>query len=162
VNNVKHALVMAAVAVLMTSGLVQATSPSGLSSSLLARGSWDQQERSELARSIVKMNSTNGGAGRDARSDVAVVRAEIAAGGTTGWHTHTGPSVIVVASGELTVYEADKGRCEIHRETAGHAFVHTADTHTFVNHGSVPVVFFVTYFAPSGPLLVDAPDPGVC
>lgn len=32
----------------------------------------------------------------------------------------------------------------------------------FVNEGSETVVFFVTYFAPSGPLLVDATDPSVC
>jgi quercetin dioxygenase-like cupin family protein len=162
--NFKRALVMAAVAVLMTAGLVQATPSSGLSSSLLARGSWTQTERHELVKAIKDMDKADprGKAGKASRTTVAVVRAEIAAGGTTGWHTHTGPSVIVVQSGELTVYEAHKGHCESHLEQAGGAFFHTADTHTFVNHGTVPVVFFVTYFAPSGGLLVDAPDPGVC
>jgi hypothetical protein len=31
--------------------------------------------------------------------------------GTTGWHTHPGPSLVIVTSGTLTVYDGDEPTC---------------------------------------------------
>jgi hypothetical protein len=39
-------------------------------------------------------------------SDVYIVQSTFTPGTHTGWHTHPGPSLITVVSGELTVYEA--------------------------------------------------------
>src|SRR5438309_8081408 len=40
-------------------------------------------------------------------SDVYVVRNVIVPGGHTGWHSHPGPSIISVVSGQATEYRSD-------------------------------------------------------
>ena len=44
-------------------------------------------------------------------TDVYVVENKIAPGGTFGWHSHPGPSIVVVKSGELTLYRGDDPTC---------------------------------------------------
>src|SRR4051812_19695208 len=48
---------------------------------------------------------------RQHRSDVVVQHVTIVPGGTSGWHTHPGPGVVVVNAGSLTVYDGDDPRC---------------------------------------------------
>ena len=40
-------------------------------------------------------------------------------GGTTGWHTHPGPSLIIVTQGSITEYEGSDPHCTPHVYTAG-------------------------------------------
>ena len=47
-------------------------------------------------------------------TDLYVVDNVITAGGTTGWHTHSGPSLIIVKSGTITNYRAEAGRMRRH------------------------------------------------
>ena len=44
-------------------------------------------------------------------SDVIVQQVTIAPGGSTGWHSHPGPAVVIVKSGSLTLYDGDDRRC---------------------------------------------------
>ena len=52
--------------------------------------------------------------------DFTVAHLTFAPGGTTGWHVHPGPVLVVVKSGTITKYAAD---CSATRFTAGRAFV---------------------------------------
>jgi quercetin dioxygenase-like cupin family protein len=62
-------------------------------------------------------------------SDVYVTRNEIAVGGHSGWHTHPGPSLIIVAVGEITAYDGDDPTCTPKRYQAGEGFVDPGDGH---------------------------------
>src|SRR5215468_10877017 len=44
-------------------------------------------------------------------------------GGTTGWHSHPGHSLIIVTAGMVTDYEGDDPTCTPHVYTAGQSFV---------------------------------------
>ena len=139
-------------AVTTVSAVLASHTAVGLSSTLLGRGTWDRADLSELVNELAPMH-------RATSSDVAVVRATLAGGGTTDWHGHPGPSVVVVTAGELDVTEpAPGGGCATTRYRAGQAFFHTEGAHNFVNpSGTVQAEFLVTYFAPAGPLLVHEP-----
>lgn len=92
------------------------------------------------------------------RCDVAVVRATLDAGGTTGWHSHPLPSLVVVKSGQLTVREPRGGQCATTVHDAGRSFIHSATPHSFENAGTTQAEFYVVYFAPAqAALLTDVP-----
>jgi len=44
-------------------------------------------------------------------SDVYVTTNVVEPGGTSGWHTHPGPRVVVVKSGTATLYDGDDPTC---------------------------------------------------
>lgn len=60
-------------------------------------------------------------------SDVYITRNAIAAGGSSGWHTHPGPSLIIVTAGEITAYRGDDPTCTPQRYHAGEGFVDPGD-----------------------------------
>jgi hypothetical protein len=144
-------------------GVALATPPVGLTSELLARG----------AAGEFRIHDESMGLKMEARrdTDVAVVRATLAPGGTTGWHGHPGPSIVIVKTGTLTMREPrhrDHGhhhrgwrRCSEQTFTSGSAFVHPEDEHEFVNDAGVATEFIVVYLVPAGatPLLNDVPIP---
>jgi quercetin dioxygenase-like cupin family protein len=154
---IKRASLFAIVVLMLSAHAALAThTASGLSSTLLGRGTWDRAALSELANELGDLHRMGG-------SDVAVVRASLAPGGTTDWHGHPGPSAIVVTAGTIRVIEAtSSGRCEVSDFAAGQAFFHSQDAHTFVNPGTSTAEFYVVYFSSAGPLLVHEPDPGTC
>ena len=51
-------------------------------------------------------------------------------GGTTGWHTHPGPSLIIITSGLVTAYEGDDPDCTPHVYGVG-----TSLGNTFIDPG---------------------------
>jgi quercetin dioxygenase-like cupin family protein len=53
-------------------------------------------------------------------------------GGTTGWHTHPGHSLIIVTAGTVTVYEGDDPSCKPHVYTQGMGFVDEGGDHVHV------------------------------
>ena len=146
---IKRAFVLALLAIATTVGAALATHTSaGLTSQLLGRGSWDRPMLSEFVNEL-------GDVHRYGESTVAVVRATLAPDGTTDWHGHPGPSVVVVTAGTIRVIEpAAGGGCRQADYEAGEAFFHGEGAHTFVNPSATTAAeFLVTYFAPSGPLL---------
>jgi len=72
-------------------------------------------------------------------SDVYIVQSTFPPGTHTGWHTHPGPSLITVTSGELTVYEAADPTCTPHVYHTGESFtdIGCGDVHLVRNEGSV-------------------------
>ena len=96
--------------------------------------------------------------------DVADYKVELAPGGTTGWHSHPGPSFNVVAEGAVTYYTEGE-TCTPQRYPAGTTFVNPSKVvHILRNEGTVPAVVYVTWLVPVGanPIRVDEPAPGNC
>jgi quercetin dioxygenase-like cupin family protein len=87
-------------------------------------------------------------------------------GGHSGWHSHPGPAVVLVASGELTFYDGDDESCTGRTFAAGQALIDPGQGHVHfaVNQGLTPTVVWVTYFdvPPGVSPREDAPAPGSC
>ena len=98
-------------------------------------------------------------------SDVYVIRNTFDPGGSSGWHTHPGPSLITVTKGEITAYEGDDPKCrpKVYRE--GEGFVDPGDGHVHVlrNETTAPAETVAVQILPRGAARrIDAPDPGNC
>ena len=85
-------------------------------------------------------------------------------GGTFGWHSHPGPSIVVIKTGELTLYHGDDPSCTPTRVPAGKGFVDDGgDVHLVRNEGTVETVVYVTSLVPQGAARrIDEPSPGNC
>jgi quercetin dioxygenase-like cupin family protein len=97
-------------------------------------------------------------------SELYVVRNTFPVGAHTGWHTHPGPSLITVISGELTVYEADSCNAPVVYH-AGETFtdIGCGDVHLVRNEGTVCAVNIAVQIVPAGqPRRIDASQPANC
>jgi len=84
-------------------------------------------------------------------SDLHVLSNKIAPGGTFGWHSHPGPSFVIIKSGTATVYLGADPRCRPHRFRAGSGFVDKGRAvHIVRNEGTVSLVTVVVSFTPRG------------
>lgn len=98
-------------------------------------------------------------------SDLYVQSNVWAPGGSTGWHTHPGHSLIIVTAGTLTAYEGHDPTCTPHVYTAGMGFVDPGGSHVHIirNEGNVAAQNIAIQLIPAGqPRRIDAPDPGNC
>jgi quercetin dioxygenase-like cupin family protein len=90
----------------------------------------------------------------------------IAPGGTTGWHTHPGPAVVVIKSGSFTLYDGDDPTCTGGVYSAGQVFIDPGRGHVHIgrNEGSQNVELYVTFLdVPVGESpRIDAAAPGNC
>lgn len=133
--------VLLSLAVALPFGQAGATPGSGVSSSLVARGTTHRDIRLRARQP----------------TDFVFARVTLQPGGSTGWHTHPGPLLAVVESGTLTHYDR---RCHAATYAAGQAFEETQRVHMGANRTSAPVVLDVTYIVPGGgPLSEDARAP---
>jgi quercetin dioxygenase-like cupin family protein len=157
-NRFMLALTAALIAVVAIGGIVLATPSSGVTSTTIATGSLDP------VNLIVKNGDWMTQLRTKGQSSLTVVENDVAPGGTFGWHSHPGPSLIIVKSGTLTFYRADDPSCTPEIHSAGEAFVDPGtDVHIGRNDGSVVAVVIVTRLLPAGaPARIDQPDPGTC
>lgn len=97
-------------------------------------------------------------------SDLHVLSNRIAPGGSFGWHSHPGPSFVIVKSGTATVYLGADPKCRPHRIRAGRGFVDKGlQTHLVRNDARVPLVTVVVSFTPRGAVRrIDESRPGNC
>jgi quercetin dioxygenase-like cupin family protein len=97
-------------------------------------------------------------------SDLYVLQNTITPGGTFGWHSHPGPSLVIVKSGTATFYLADDPTCTPHVVPTGSGFIDNGnDTHVLRNEGSVDLVTVVVSLVPAGfQRRIDQPSPGNC
>jgi quercetin dioxygenase-like cupin family protein len=98
-------------------------------------------------------------------SDGYVIRNTFDPGGSSGWHTHPGPSLITVTKGEITAYEGDDRKCTPTVCREGEGFVDPGDGHVHVlrNETSAPAETVVVQILPKGAARrIDAPAPGNC
>jgi hypothetical protein len=97
-------------------------------------------------------------------TDIVVASVSIAPGGSSGWHKHPGPVMVVVKSGTVTFYNGDDPTCAAHPHPAGTSFIESGgDVGMARNEGTDPASVVATYFVPAGsPPRIDAPSPGNC
>ena len=152
------AIVGALLAATALGGAVLATPASGVTSTTLATGNLDDQNFVVKNGEWVVQLRTKG------ETSMTVTENRVAAGGAFGWHSHPGPSLVVVKSGSVTFYRADDPTCTGVVHTVGDAYIDPGSvTHIARNETTEELVLIVTRFAPPGvPTRIDQPDPGTC
>jgi hypothetical protein len=141
---------------------LRATSSSGFTASTLAVG--------RLGTVHVENEARSGGPWHanletEGISDLYVQSNLWLVGGSTGWHTHPGHSLIIVTAGAVTAYEGDDPTCTPHVYTQGMAFVDPGGDHVHLlrNEGTVEARTVAVQMIPAGATRrIDAPDPGYC
>jgi len=157
------AILIAAAAAAVFGGTVLATPPAGFTSATLAKAQLDELKikgQSNADHWKVKLKTKG-------LSDLYVQSNVWSVGGSSGWHTHPGPSLITVTAGAVTVYEGDDPSCTPHVYSASgtNSFVDVGggDVHLVRNEGTVEARAVVVQFVPTGATRrIDAPAPGNC
>ena len=144
-----------------------ATPQSGVSSLTIAQGAFDEVDvfaKTDLnpdnPRDYWKAMINTKGASR-----LFVLQNTVAPGGSFGWHSHTGPSLVMVMSGTATEYHGDDPSCTPHIHPAGTTFVDAGEAsgHLVRNDGTVNLVVIVVRLVPEGVVQrLDLPNPGYC
>lgn len=138
--------------------VTKANPASGVTGTLLARGTYDGfNVRSDPQGSIADFRAHS-----TAPVDVVVQRHDYAAGANTGWHQHPGPIFITVTQGTLTFYEYDDPTCTPHVYSQGQGFVDTGDGHIGFNRTDQPASDVAVAIAPVGGAFrteLSAPNP---
>jgi quercetin dioxygenase-like cupin family protein len=95
-------------------------------------------------------------------SDLYVLENTIPPGKTFGWHSHPGPSLVIVKSGTASVYLAADPTCSPHVVPSGSGFVDQGhDVHVVRNEGTTNLVTVVVSLVPAGfARRIDEPSPG--
>jgi quercetin dioxygenase-like cupin family protein len=130
----------------------------GFTSTLIGRGNLGPFHlQSEVAGYEIELQS-------DHNTDIAVANISVAVGGSSGWHYHPGPVLVVVKTGAITFYRADDPNCAGTRYPAGTSFTEQGGAvGNARNEGAVEVTSVATFFAPPGSALrIDAPQPANC
>ena len=86
-------------------------------------------------------------------------------GGSTGWHTHPGHSLIIVTAGTVTAYHGDDRKCRPHVYTTGMGFVDEGGdhVHNLRNEGADEARTIAVQLIPADATRrIDAADPGNC
>ena len=86
-------------------------------------------------------------------------------GGSTGWHTHPGHSLIIVTAGTVTAYEGNDATCTPKTYTAGMGFVDAGGDHVHLlrNENSVDARTVAVQLIPAGAVRrIDAGSPLAC
>jgi quercetin dioxygenase-like cupin family protein len=168
------ALVAAVLGATVYGGVVFATPSSGLTTTILAKSTFDDLHL--RGQALTKVAGSNGWSHQKrvwlallktrGLSDIYVVDNKIAAGGTTGWHSHAGPSLIFVVAGSITNYTSDDPSCTPQTYTAGQGFVDPGgnDEHILRNEGTTDAETIAVQFLPQGAdRKIDVtPSPGNC
>lgn len=160
------ALVVLAGLLVAYGSVALATPPSGVTTEPIAKGRFgdiyvkartdvDPDTRTDFWQALINTKGS---------SDLEVLKNTIAPGGSFGWHSHPGPSLVIVKSGTATFYFANDPTCTPHVVTAGSGFVDSGgDVHVVRNEGTVDLVTVVASLIPAGATRrIDEPNPGNC
>jgi quercetin dioxygenase-like cupin family protein len=160
------ALLVGLFAVAVYAGTVLATTPRGVTTTTVGVGSFgdidatsktdvDSGQRTDFWQARINTKGI---------TDLHVLQNTIAPGGTFGWHSHPGPSLVIVKSGTATFYLGDDPTCSPNVVPAGSGFVDNgSDVHVVRNEGSVDLVTVVVSFVPAGfTRRIDQPAPANC
>jgi len=168
-NQVCRVFFGAAVAVTALDPSVLATKLVGYKSTLLARGRLGEIDTSSFLSHPLReegneqvwrsMQKSEGW------SDIYVQSNVWAPGGSTGWHSHPGHSLIIVTVGTVTNYEGHDPACRPHVYNAGIAFVDLGGDHIHIlrNEGAVEAKTIAIQLIPADDARrIDVADPGNC
>ena len=152
------ALLLAVLGVAVYVGNVLATPPIGVTTLPIAMGRFDPID------SKVKTGDWKAEIRTKGASDLHVLQNTIIPGGTFGWHSHPGPSLVIVKAGTATFYHGDDPTCTPHVVPTGSGFVDECGAvHVVRNEGTVDLVTIVVSLVPAGAARrIDQDDPGNC
>lgn len=139
--------------------VVLATPSSGFTSTIVTASGVPEFALKTLSPTHQVRISTKG------QSDIHVTTNVVVPGGTSGWPTHPGPSVVVVKTGTTTVYDGDDPTCTPQVYEAGSAFFDPGGGHVHLvrNENSVNLETVAFQIVPAAATRrIDAPSPGVC
>jgi quercetin dioxygenase-like cupin family protein len=159
----KHLVVLLALSALtaIAVSVAWATMGSGVTATPLARGAGGEFRIKDEGFRLRAKEST----------DVALVNVKLGPNGYTGWHGHVSQSLVVVKTGQITMYAPGKRGCEATVHNAGTTFVHPGSAHNFVNTARaadgtpIETEIYIVYFVPEGasPAAIDVtPAPAGC
>ena len=137
-------------------GVVFATPSSGFTSTTFTASGVPEFALKTLSPTHQVRISTKG------QSDVHVTANVVVPGGTSGWHTHPGPSVVVVKTGTATTYDGDDPTCTPQVYEAGSAFFDPGGGHLHLvrNENSVNLETVAFQIVPAAASRrIDAPTP---
>ena len=137
----------------LTASPAHAMPPAGVTTEILGRGT--TLAGFKIHVDGIKVESKNA-------AGFTVAHMTFAPGGTTGWHVHPGPVLVIVKTGSLTKYSA--GDCTAQTYGAGQAFVENGptDENLVRNDGSVPAETIMTFITPPDTPIRDDPPPPAC
>ena len=171
----KKWVVVALVAVLgagLYVGHVLATPGSGLTTTIYAKSLFDPVKLKGFAQlPDMQQRKFHWGNFWKARikthglSDIYVVDNKLTPGGTTGWHSHPGPSLVFVVAGTVTNYVGSDPRCKGKSYSAGSGFTDPGgdSVHMLRNEGTVTAETIAVQFLPTGAdRRIDMAEPGNC
>ena len=141
--------IAAAIALVVSTALIVmpalATPPMGVTTNTIAVGRFD------TINTKIKTGPWKAKIDTKGASDLHVLENTIVPGGTFGWHSHPGPSLVIVKSGTATFYLADDPTCSPHVVPTGSGFVDSGgDVHVVRNEGTVDLVTVVVSLVPAG------------
>ena len=152
--------VAAAMLLLALSALVavtQASPPSGVTPTVLARGTYDKFKVKSAHHGPIDFKAK-----AKAPIDIVVRRHDYLPHSSTGWHAHPGPVFITVTQGQLTFYEADDPTCTPHVVSVGQGYVDSGHGHIGRNETDQPAQDVSVITAPVGGVFrseLPAPNP---
>jgi len=152
-------------------GNVGATPANGFSATTLAKGTLGAFE---VFSHAILPNTTGGYDDKNVwlsmqrtkgSSDLYVQSNVWQPGGSTGWHSHSGHSLITVTAGAVTNYESDDPDCQPHVYTQGMSFVDEGGSHVHIirNEGTIVAQTIAVQLIPAGATRrIDAAAPANC
>jgi quercetin dioxygenase-like cupin family protein len=146
-----------------------ATKAEGYKSSLLALGRFGEIDIPESVPHGVKAQENEqlwlSLQQKKGASDVYVQSNVWAPGGSTGWHSHPGNSLIIVTAGTVTDYEGHDPDCKPHVYRTGMAFADPGGDHVHIlrNEGAIEARTIAVQIIPAGAgRRIEVADPGNC
>jgi cupin domain len=158
----KGRMVAVVVGAMAYAGTVQATPPAGFTGTTIAKGLYEEIDVHNVNPPPDYWQAKLKTKGM---SDLYVQSNVWQPGGSTGWHTHPGHSLITVTAGEVTAYDGDDPTCAPKVYTVGMGFVDAGGDHVHVlrNEGAVEARTITVQLIPAEAIRrIDAPDPGNC
>jgi quercetin dioxygenase-like cupin family protein len=153
------AAILSVLALLAIVATALATDSAGVTSTAIAQGNVEEIDVRVKTGAWKVQIDTKG------PSTLAVSENTVVPGGHFGWHSHPGPSLVIVKSGTSTFYRGDDPDCtpEVHPARTAYVdpggVVHTARNESLTED----LVLLVTRLVPAGAApRIDEPDPGNC
>jgi Cupin domain len=147
------------IAIMHDAGKLWATPPQGFVATTLAVGRFGEMEEGHKSNILLPRQEPKG------RSDLYVQSNVWQPGGSTGWHTHPGESLIIVTEGTVTGYEGGDPDCKPHLYTPGMGFVDPGGGHVHILRNEAQIVaktIAVQLIPAAAARRIDVVDPGNC
>ncbi len=147
------AAVVGLLSLTVVGGTAQATAPSGATTETLSRATITGTYKVHVDGIKLDLKGP---------VDIATVRVTLEPGGSLGWHSHPGATLVAVTSGTVTRVNAPG--CTEDTVSAGQGFTEEPNlVHNLLNKTSTTAQTIVTFIVPVGaPLRVDEPAPAGC